>query len=730
MTAFDRLSPALQYQIANTLGFSGLRPVQEQTIDAVLDGDNCVVLAPTAGGKTEAAFFPLLSAMDNESWRPVSTVYLSPIRALLNNQEDRIARYAGLVGRRAFKWHGDTGPGERRRFLADPADILLTTPESIEAMLMSQRVPMHALFAGLRAVVIDEVHAFADDDRGAHLSALLERLQRFCGRDFQRVGLSATVGNPDEILRWLQGSSQRPGRVVSPPRPKATPDLKLDYVGSLANAARVIKLLHPGRKRLVFADSRRTVEELGKLLLQDGITAYVAHGSLSAAARRDTEQAFEQGRDCVIVATSALELGIDVGDLDHVLQIDSPGSVASFLQRMGRTGRRDGTTANCTFLTTTPAATVQAAALLHLHTRGYVEPVFPSRRASHILAHQILALAIQHRGITPGDLWPWLAGATAFADFTAGERDELVTTMLARDILADHDGRLWLGPRGEQLYARRNFHELYAVFSTPRLITVFCDNEELGTIDARFLQSFDGERGPPTFTLGGRPWQLVHIQWARGTCLVRPAADAGGTRWTGTPQYLDAQLCQAMREVLVGDDVPEVWSTRAQKILVEQRNEHAFLRDDPAPFVRSGDGLTWWTFAGGRANLLLARTLEVELGGKVVSRNTNLTLKAEAAASEYAVRQFLGHLAANGRPNADDARRAADAHGPARLSKFEPCLPERLLAELQAEQTLDPVHAAAAVEAAVGPRATNSSDRHENTPSDMLPPREPMLSEE
>jgi ATP-dependent Lhr-like helicase len=694
MPAFDRLSPALQYQIVHTLGFTGLRPVQELTIDAVLSGANCVVLAPTAGGKTEAAFFPLLSTMDTTDWRPVSVLYLSPIRALLNNQEDRVARYASLIGRRAFKWHGDIGPGPRREFQSNPADILLTTPESLEAMLMSPRVSTHALFAGLRAVIVDEVHAFADDDRGAHLSAILERLQRFCGRDIQRIGLSATVGNPGEILRWLQGSSQRPGRVVDPPRPPGAPELKIDYVGHLANAAHVIKLLHPGRKRLVFTDSRRTVEDLGKLLLQAGVTAHVAHGSLSTSARRDAEQAFEQGNDCVIVATSALELGIDVGDLDHVLQIDSPRSVASFMQRMGRTGRRAGTVPNCTFLTTSPAATIQAAALLQLHASGYVEPVEPSRRAAHILAHQILALAIQHQGIPAVDLWPWLSGAAAFADLAQAERDQVLATMLERGILADQGGRLWLGPRGEQLYARRNFHELYAVFSTPRLVTVLHDNHELGTIDARFLQGLGDEKGPASFTLGGRPWQLVSVQWSRGTCNVRPAEDAGRTRWSGTPQFLDPPLCQAIRDLLVSDVVTPSWSARAQKVIAEQRQEHVFLRDTPRPFVRDPGGLTWWTFAGGRANLLLARMFEAELGGRVTARDHSLTLRAEAASSEYAVRQYLAHLAEQARPNAVDAQRYTTP-GASRMSKFEPCLPDPLLADLEAAQTLDWVTAAA-----------------------------------
>jgi ATP-dependent Lhr-like helicase len=694
MTAFDRLSAALQHQIVHTLGFRDLRPVQHLTIDAVLDGDNCVVLAPTAGGKTEAAFFPALSAMDRGDWPPVSVLYLSPIRALLNNQEARASRYAGLLGRRAFVWHGDVGPAPRRRFLADPADILLTTPESLEAMLMSPHVPTRALFSRLRVVIIDEIHAFADDDRGAHLSALLERLTRIAGRDLQRIGLSATVGNPDEILTWLQGSSRRPGRVVAPPRPPGSPQLTLDYVGNLANAARVIQQLHPGRKRLVFTDSRRTVEELGKLLSQIGVTTYVAHGSLSAPARRDAERAFESGQDCVIVATSALELGIDVGDLDHVLQIDSPSRVASFLQRLGRTGRRPGSVANCTFLATSEAATLQAAALLELHARGYVEPVRPSRRAYHILAHQILALAIQLEGAPSGDLYPWLGLAAdqsppgAFAEISPAERDTLITTMLERGILADHGGRLWLGPRGEQLYGRRNFGELYAVFSTPRLITVFAGSEELGTVDARFLQGLDSEQRPPTLTLGGRAWRLVSVHWGRGVCHVQPADHAGYTRWSGSPRPLSTPLCHAVRDVLRDDAVSPAWSSRARKVLAEQRQLHAFLRDDPQPLMRDGPELCWWNFAGGRINLLLARMLEKELGGKVVARDTSLTLKHEAAASELVVRDTLARWSAERRPNAADALELAGTATHNRLSKFEPCLPDAQLAMLQADMLL------------------------------------------
>ena len=390
--AFDRLSPALQYQIVNGLGFQDLRPVQELAIAPVLDGKNVVVLAPTAGGKTEAAFFPLLSQMDTQDWRPVSVVYVAPIRALLNNQEARVERYAGLIGRRAFKWHGDVTTGRKNAFLNDPADILLTTPESLEVMLMSARVPTERVFANLRAVVIDEIHAFAGDDRGGHLSALLERLSRFCHKDIQRIGLSATVGNPEAILQWASGSSQRAGEVLRAPATGIAPRLSLDFVGSEENAAHMVAQLHPGKKRLVFVDSRRGVEAMGKNLRALGVDAFVTHSSLSLDERRMAEAAFEAGKDCVIVATSALELGIDIGDLDHVLQVGAPPTVAAFLQRMGRTGRRPGTIPNCTFLAVDDESLWTAAGLIRLFREGFVEPIRLSHRAAHLLAHQIVHL--------------------------------------------------------------------------------------------------------------------------------------------------------------------------------------------------------------------------------------------------------------------------------------------------------------------------------------------------
>jgi ATP-dependent Lhr-like helicase len=220
MTAFSRFDPLLQEKIVHRLGWNSLRPVQEMASDAILDGNNCVILAPTAGGKTEASMFPVLSGCLTHQELGMRTLYICPTRALINNQAHRLEEYTSMLGLGAFKWHGDVLPARKKKFLKAPCEVLITTPESLEVMLVSGNVPTAKLFKHLKYVIIDEVHALAACDRGNHLISVLERIRAYSDHDFQRIGLSATVGNPDQILEWLQGSSENPNKIIDPP-PKA-----------------------------------------------------------------------------------------------------------------------------------------------------------------------------------------------------------------------------------------------------------------------------------------------------------------------------------------------------------------------------------------------------------------------------------------------------------------------------------------------------------------------------
>ncbi|MFE2440508.1 DEAD/DEAH box helicase [Streptomyces sp. NPDC059426] len=622
----DRLDPVVLHHIVNTLGWPDLRPLQRAAISPVMDGEDVVLLAPTAGGKTEAACLPVLSVMTEQQWTGASVLYLCPLKALLNNLAPRVHTYAQWLGRSAALWHGDTKESQRRRIRADPPDVLLTTPESLEAMLIGAKTDHARLLGSVRAVVVDEIHAFAGDDRGWHLLAVLERLERVAGRPIQRIGLSATVGNPQQLLTWLQGThaSKRPGQVVAPGVPVGTSasgplgpsastpgkhpagDIELDYVGSLDNAAKLIAALHKGEKRLVFCESRRQVEHLGAALRARDVKVFLSHASLSAEERARSEEAFAEGRNCVIVATSTLELGIDVGDLDRVIQIDSPRTVASFLQRIGRTGRRPGSSRNCLFLTTGKDTLLQAAGLLLLWGRGWVEPITPPPEPRHLVAQQLLAVCLQQHKL--GDqLWAEQWNGLAPFDQSAAP---ILRHLVYEEFLDTDTGLLFIGPEAERRFGRRHFIELTASFTAPPQFTVLSGRTEIGQTDPSVLT--EERPGPRRLLLGGRSWQVTFIDWARKRAFVEPVESGGVAKWTtGDVAGLSYALTRAMREVLLGAEPPVSLTRRAEACLAEWRQADApdLVHPGGTLITRLGGDVRWWTWAGHRANATLTATL-------------------------------------------------------------------------------------------------------------------------
>jgi len=671
VSAFDQLHPALQHHIVNSLGWRELREVQSLSIEAFLTGANLVILAPTAGGKTESAFFPVISQMLDESWSGISVLYVSPIKALLNNQEQRLDKYLRLVGRRAALWHGDTSQGERKRIIAEQPDCLLTTPESLEVLLVSQKVDHHRFFSDVRVVVIDELHAFAGDDRGWHLLSVFERISRIAGRDIQRIGLSATVGNPSEMLSWLSAGSDRPQQVVWPKSTDTkTPDVQLDYVGSLANAARVISLLHQGEKRLVFCDSRSRVEQLSVLLRQSGVDTFVSHSSLGLDERRQAEEAFAQRQNCVIVATSSLELGLDVGDLDRVIQIDAPGTVSSFLQRMGRTGRRANTNRNCLFLGTSDEGLLRAAALIDLWESGYVEPVKAPPCPYHILCQQLMALILQEHGIGRSQWFSWISRVPGFAQMLPERIDELVDTMLEKGIIWSDNGILSFAPEGENTFGRQNFMDILSVFTSPPLFKVLSGQKELGNVHESTF--YKREEGPAILVLAGQSWRTKHLDWRRRIAYVEPTDEKGSSRWLGEGQILGHSVCQSIRRILASDQIHPSWSRRASEQFIELRNEHPWLSVDATSLVQEHHGkVRWWTFAGGLANTLLADALKYGCDVK----SDNLSISFPVAMSLEKVNEYISDL------QADEVRPTSNIDAMENL-KFSECLSPSIAAEV------------------------------------------------
>lgn len=629
MTAqgFDRLHDSVRYHVVNSLGWPGLRPLQRESVAPIHDGRDCVLLAPTAGGKTEAATLPVLSRMLEEDWSGLSVLYLCPLRALANNLGPRLARYAGFVGRRAEVWHGDTSQGDRKRIRKDPPDILITTPESVEAQLVSAYTNEELFFGGVRTVIIDEVHAFAAADRGWHLLAVLSRLERLTGKPIQRIGLSATIGNPDEILKWLSPRrATGPEPIVVNPQasgPSAA-ELKIDFVGSLLNAAQVISQLHRGEKRLVFVDSRQRAEELGNELKRLEVQTFVSHSALGFDERRQAERAFAEAENCVIVATSTLELGIDVGDLDRVIQIDAPSSVASFLQRLGRTGRRAGTTRNCLFLATDHSALLRAVALLELFDRAFVEPVVPPGKPYHLLAQQVLAQILQHKGVSKSS---WRIGVETFlsqAGLDAVAGDEVLALLEARALLAQDSGVYWFTEEGEKRLGGLNFLDLMSIFTSENLFEVRHGNREVGKVD-RVTFITGGPARP--LLLGGRSWRVLDINWNRGVVSVEPSTDPGRSRWLGDGPEMSYAMAQAIRRVVCAKDCPLRLSARAKSALADAKTELWWFDALRTTIYDAPSGrLQWWTHAGTIANIRLAWRLQQLLGTEAKSDDMSITM--------------------------------------------------------------------------------------------------------
>ena len=609
---FDKLHSAIQHHVVNSLGWRSLRPLQEAAIDPLLEGENAILLAPTAGGKTEAAVFPVLSRMLEENWRGLSVLYVCPIKALLNNLHTRLEYLTGLVGRRVELWHGDVGESFRKRIRRDPPDMLLTTPESIEAILASRKSIPREFYRDVRVAIVDEVHAFAGDDRGWHLLGVLSRLEEIAGREIQRVGLSATVGNPEPLLKWI-APVERKGRVLNPPARETAErtEVTLDYVGTLPNAAEVIASLHKGFKRLVFCDSRSRVEELSMYLRERGVNTFVSHSSLGVQERRDAERAFAEGHDCVIVSTSTLELGIDVGDLDYIVQIDAPTTVASFLQRIGRTGRRPGSSRNCLFLATGDEALVRAAALLRLWKRGFIEAVEPPARPLHILAQQLMGLTLQERGITKEN---WANPARVFlqqSGLTREDGDEILDFMLGRDYFTQDEGVIWFGAEGEQKFGRRHFMDLLVVFVADPLLTVMHGRLEIGQVHPLAIVTRKNEEA---LVLAGRSWKVMDIDWDRKRVHVAPVQGRGKVYWLGDPAPLSTYLCAEYCEVLACDQTDSEWSSRAACKIEELRRKYHFVRSGATTYLDDKGQHRWWTWAGLTANAQIAGWLEQRFG--------------------------------------------------------------------------------------------------------------------
>lgn len=628
VSAYFSLHPQLQKNIVSRLGWRTLRPVQECAIPPLLAGDDAIILAPTAGGKTESAMFALLSKVISQGPQEgPQIIYLCPLKALINNLLTRLQTLCGLVDREAFSWHGEVSQNHRQNFLAEPKSLLLTTPESLQVILSRPNIDLQQLFGRLQAVVIDEVHAFCGEDRGDQLMALLSQLDRWAGRPVQRVGLSATVGNPGELLDWISGDRGTGKSLVDPlaGNNKKQPKLlevhpvgkELDSVARLAAA-----MMRDTPKSLFFVDSRRQSEQVQAGLSALGVEALAHHSSLSQELREKTEEVFRGSargsrRPKAIVCTSTLELGLDVGDIDKVFQLGAPSTVSAFLQRLGRAGRREDSMAHLVFLTDEEDSFLRALSLISLAMARVVEPVHPSTRSFTVLAQQILLQLLREGALRAETLWQHIWQAPPFRNISLQERDRLLEHMLEQEWLSRQDGRLALGPRTEKEHGRSNYMELLSVFSGGTSVKVQTEaGRVIGSLDYGVALSVNG--AGKSFLLGGGSWKPKRWDPLGKTLIVVASAGGEPLRWTGGKAEIPSRLVRESRNLLSGSQPFAFLGKSAQARLAQLREQYAYL-DDCAPLVRASQAgdtprVTIEQWAGTAVHRTLATAISGWLG--------------------------------------------------------------------------------------------------------------------
>lgn len=575
-------------------GWTAPTAVQAAAIPPILSGHNSLVLAPTAGGKTEAALLPLLDVARRERWKPLAIVAVSPMKALLDDQRRRYAELGALNGATAFAWHGDTPHAERAGFLDAPADILLTTPESLEILL--HRSDAKALFDHVRAVIVDEVHAFVGTPRGAQLAAVVERMAERSPHDLQRVGLSATVGSPEQVLAWLGGSSHWERSLAQVSSSSVREETSIVTYEHDAEVVALLNGVVAEQRTLLFVQSRRRAEDIGSAL-----DLPVHHSSVHAGGRRSAVERFRSGEVAGMVATATLELGIDIGDVELVAQDGAPAGPASYLQRVGRSGRRTGLR-RMMFTCGSPDDLLGVLAVLARVRRGALEAPNARRGARLVIGQQALALVLDPTSVGMGrhDLASTLCHSPVFRGLD-GDVDATLDHLIASGWLADVGGTLVAGAETVHRFGGRGlgFSELAVSFESRASIGVTTsDGTFVGFIDWSEAQADKRIGKGEPFTLAGRRWKAVDI--VDGAVRVVHAGDAAGAAkapsWRGRAVEADRGTWETAREVLEGTEVPAALDTRGQRWLEMLR-----LQWQPklaAPVMAVGDEVVAATFAG------------------------------------------------------------------------------------------------------------------------------------
>ena len=723
MSVFDRYAPFIQDFIYDH-DWEGLRSIQVAAADAIFNTDDHVLLtASTASGKTEAAFFPILTLFDEDPPASIGALYIGPLKALINDQFLRLGDLCEEAHIPVWHWHGDVAASHKRKLMKEPSGILQITPESLEALLMHKHAAVPRLFGDLRFVVIDEVHSLLRGDRGGQTLCLIERLSRMAGVDPRRIGLSATIGDPEHVGSFLASGTGRGCIIPRFEEPRRTWRLSMEHFyitgpqaterardefsrggapgtlradGTIAAdvvaVERVDRAGHGGTddavtiprvderallaaddrapadadpgigyifertrgaKCLVFVNSREEAEAVCTMLRayceanREPDRFLIHHGNLSSAIRETAEDVMrDDERLDTTVTTATLELGIDIGRLERAFQIDAPFTVSSFLQRMGRTGRRgsppemhfvmreEQPEPRTTMPETIPWKLLQGIALVELYREEkWVEPPRLDRLPYSLLYHQTMATLASTGELSPAALASRVLTLSYFHRVSADDFRVLLRHLIETDHIEQTEGGgLIVGLAGERYTTSFKF---YAVFQENEEFTVRSESAELGTI---VNPPPPGER----IAIAGACWVVEEVDWKRHLVYCTQVKGRVPAYFGDCPGDIHTHVLERMRRVLATHETYPYLLANARARLAQARRTAELSGAAAEPLINLG-GDTWVLipWLGSYAFLALERLIKIkcakELGisGVDASRPYFLQFKMKADAETF-----------------------------------------------------------------------------------------------
>lgn len=610
MSSYNLLSDPIKKYVRDKR-WEELRPIQDAAIHRIIStNDNYILASRTASGKTEAAFLPILSKVNfNESG--IQVLYISPLIALINDQFYRIEELCKYLEVPVTKWHGEANRTLKEKIIKEPSGIMLITPESLEAMFVNRPHHVSHLFSNLKYLVIDEIHSFIGSGRGAQLKSILSRLQDLNSKKFNIVGLSATIGDYEEAKKFTGDVLHTKVLLDKTSKEIETEfryfknegiELPLDLLKDLYLETR-------NNKVLIFPNSRGRAEEVAVKLKKisekvKGHTNYFSHHSSVDKEVREYVEYFAKSnnrQNFCISCTSTLELGIDIGSVDEVVQIDATNSIASLIQRVGRSGRQNGAKSNLFLYATDKWSLLQSLACWQLYKEKFIEPSEPMNLVYDILLHQALSITKGHSGIKLVDLIKHLNHNFAFNDIQVSDIEEILNHLIAIDFLEKLADEVIIGVEGEKIVNSRDF---YSAFTVEDNFKVVSGGNKIGEIPFSPQVKED-----ENILLAAKIWKIKFVDFKAKKIEVIPTNDGKKPKFSGEGGIVHPEIRKKMLEIIYQDEIFSELNQNSSDELEKMRREFSVFDlqniESERLLLVSEKKVLFYTFTGTKINRTL-----------------------------------------------------------------------------------------------------------------------------